>query len=327
MQSRVRLAKPSSHLVQLLLASLPLLAVLLYFLYEAITRPSKPIYNLADDVIDDVVVKQAYADTGALIPLIELIPIFLIFEGLWLWLGIHCLLFIPKRRELMKYYLEAGEVCLGDVVYIEPGLVARIFCGGGNYASVEYTYPESRMWWIKKNVRVYERFSREKVSIVRLLNRPFSGQPKMDLEIDVQASSDSRSENQTLAAVSIAWAAFCLAGSTIICFQISKLKRDDYEDAQKAWRWLFAIGVIGLPVVITLGVFIRWIMYRHWIVNQGRLYMNEHDDDTGQAIAEENFQSMTWNEWFRKAPLCDKGSDTSCHGTYNEYSQSDRGLV
>ena len=289
MTPRIRLAAPSSHVVQLVLASLPLFAVFVFFLYEAITRPFKPIYRLNDDIQDDVTVKQAYADTGALIALIDMIPFFLVFEGLWLWLCVHCLVFIPKRRALMKSYLDSGETSLGDVVYKESGFIPGIFCRRVNYATIEYTYPNSSDWWIKKQVRVYERFSREKVTIVRLLNRPFSGQPLSDVEIDVQASSDSRNESNVLACISFAWATFCLAGATLVYYQMTKLNRDEYEDAGKAKCWLIAIGYTGLPVVVTISVFVRWVLYQYWIVSRGKVYK---DDDSVHSLGTAEFERM-----------------------------------
>ena len=156
-----------------------------------------------------------------------------------------------------------------------------IFFRRVNYATIEYTYPNSSDWWIKKQVRVYERFSREKVTIVRLLNRPFSGQPLSDVEIDVQASSDSRNESTIIAFISFAWAAFCLAGAMLVYVQMTKLNRDEYEDADKAKCWLIAIGCTGLPVVVTLTIFVRWALYQHWIVSRGKVYK---DDDSVNTL-------------------------------------------
>jgi hypothetical protein len=287
-----------TRVAQIILASLPLLGVFIYFLYSAITRPYKPIYTLSEDTQDDAVIQEAFDETGPLIPLRDMIISFLVFEGLWLWLGMWCLVFIPKRRALMASYLESGETMLGDVVYKAPlgGWLARMCCcGGANYASIEYSYPNSSSWWIKKRVRVYERFSREKITIVKLLNSPYSGQPKADVEIDVKTSHEHRNESKVLAIISISWAIFCLSGAGVVCFQQRKLNSFALWENPILCRRLFLwVGCIGLPILVTLAVFLRWAVYRHWIVNQGKVYKTDNQADMLAAAAgdENSYESL-----------------------------------
>jgi hypothetical protein len=270
-ETQPRLVTPYGNVAQAYLATLPLLAVFAYFLYDAAVRPQQPIYAVTGD--DDVAIGEAWEETPPMIPLIDMIPVFLSFQGVFLILFVYLTVFIPRRRKLIRSYLEKGEGSLGDVVYKEkpPGLCSL---RPTQHAEIVYAYPNTTNWTVRKRVRVYQHYSRERVTILRLLNRPFSGQPKSDLQIDLQSSKGAKKQVIALAFLALLWVVFTSIAPIFILVQIKKLRHDDYENFDKALN-TYLIGVCVVPIAAVLGVYLRWSVYRHWIVNRGSLVKSE----------------------------------------------------
>jgi hypothetical protein len=280
---------------QLVLATLPLLGVFIYFLYEAAVRPNQPIYALGVDVDDDVAVSEAWDETPPMIPLSDMIPVFLSFQGVFTIFFLYLLIFIPRRRTLLRSYLEKGETCLGDVVYDDktPGLCAS---RANQYGEVVYAYPNTTAWTVRKRVRVYQHYSRERVTILRLLNRPFSGQPKADIQIDLQSSKAAAPAVKFLTVFALCWIVFTFLSPIFILYQISKLNHDDYEDFDKALDIYLIVGIGILPLFSLLLVTLRWALYRHWIVNRGWLLKHEGDESLGMGAQDEGVVGVFMGE-------------------------------
>lgn len=265
---------------QAVVATLPLLGVFIYFLYEAAVRPNQPIYTLDPDVDDDISVNEAWEATPPMIPLIDMIPIFLSFQALFTLLFAYLIIFIPRRRTLLRSYLEKGETCLGDVIYDDntSGLCSN---RTSQYGEAEYAYPNTTAWTVRKRVRVYQHYSRERVTILRLLNRPFSGQPKSDIQIDLQASKAAIPAMKFLTMFSICWIVFTFVCPIFILFQIKKLNHDEYEDYDKALDTYLIVGIGVIPLLCVVIMILRWAIYRHWIVNRGWLLKQEGAESVG----------------------------------------------
>ena len=279
-----RVVSPYGNFSQAVVATLPLLAMFLYFLYEASVRPKEPVYALQGD--DDVAIEEAWEDTPPMIPLIDMIPVFLSFQGVFSILLVYLTVFIPRRRRLIRSYLEKGESSLGDVVYKEspPGLCSL---RSTQYAEIVYAYPNSTNWTIRKQARVYQHYSRDRVTILRLLNRPFSGQPKSDLQIDLQSSSAAKPRVRAVVVLCTVWVVFTFLAPIFILFQIRKLHHDDYEDFDKALNTYLIVGVGVIPPVTVLGVYLRWSIYRHWLVNRGTLVKSRGESAIGMRAQDE----------------------------------------
>ena len=282
-ETEPRVVSPYGNVAQAYLATLPLLGVFVYFLYDAAVRPQKPIYSVTGD--DDVAIGEAWEETPPMIPLIDMIPVFLCFEGVFLILFVYLTVFIPRRRRLIRSYLEKGESSLGDVMYEEksPGLCSL---RSTQHADIIYAYPNTTNWTVKKRVRVYQNYTRERVTILRLLNRPFSGQPKSDLQIDLQSSKGAKNQVIALTFLSLLWVVFTTIAPIFILVQIKKLRHDEYENFDKALK-IYLVGVCTVPVVGVLGVYLRWSVYRHWIVNRGLLVKSEDGSEIEVSAQDE----------------------------------------
>ena len=288
-----RVVSPYGNSCQAVVATLPLLAMFIFFLYEASVRPSEPIYALQGD--DDVAIEEAWDDTPPMIPLIDMIPVFLSFQGVFSIVLVYLTVFIPRRRRLIRSYLEKGESSLGDVVYEEtpPGLCSL---RSTQHAEIIYAYPNSTDWTIRKQVRVYQHYSRERVTILRLLNRPFSGQPKSDLQIDLQSSRAAKPQVRALVVLSTVWVVFLFLAPIYILLQIQKLHHDEYEDFDKALKTYLIVGVGLIPPFAILGVYLRWSTYRHWFVNRGTLLKSLGNSAGGMGAQDEGVVGVFLSE-------------------------------
>mmetsp|Transcript_28809 Transcript_28809/g.42384 ORF Transcript_28809/g.42384 Transcript_28809/m.42384 type:complete len:340 (-) Transcript_28809:843-1862(-) len=294
-KSESRLSNESSgRLTQLVIATVPLFLVFLWFLYVAWARPNHRLYEL-DGVDDDATIKEIYRETGAMwIPLLDLLRVFVAFEGAWLLLVAYLWIFVPRRRALIKSYLKDGQEVRGKVEYEEEGCSSWIDnCGLGErmsgkaYGTVEYSMPDSNQEWrVRKQVRVYELFTRENETLLMLPNRPFSVQPKSDVEIDIAATSDRRGQVRLVSFVAILWAVFCFMSALYVYHQMKYIDAnivDDFENVDKAKKWIIWGACIGCPLGALLWIVIRWGFYRDWILNRGKLFERESEGSDGDV--------------------------------------------
>lgn len=261
----VRLENPRGSVLQFAAATLPFLVLIVYFMYEAALRPSKPLYDL-DDAVDEDTWNKARDESGDMIPLADMVTCILVLFGAFSTLAVYIIVFVPMRRGLMKRYLEDGQVVLGDVDYKEErGTCDCRFLA--NYAFVSYSHPEvGDSQLIRKKVRVYEYFSKEKTTILYLPGKPYSGQPKSDVEFDLAASSDARDQTRHIAWICLVWMVFTLASTVFIILQMSRFD-DPEEDQTEQWtRFGWAVGFI-VPMVAIGGNALRWLMRRYWLLH------------------------------------------------------------
>eukprot|EP00546_Thalassionema_frauenfeldii_P015903 CAMPEP_0178896390 /NCGR_PEP_ID=MMETSP0786-20121207/1140_1 /TAXON_ID=186022 /ORGANISM="Thalassionema frauenfeldii, Strain CCMP 1798" /LENGTH=322 /DNA_ID=CAMNT_0020566775 /DNA_START=279 /DNA_END=1245 /DNA_ORIENTATION=+ len=270
-QEKVRLAPASvSNICQIVIATVPLLGVLVYLLYEAAIRPNQPIYQVEGD--DNVVIEEAWEQTPPLIPIFDMVVVFLVFEGIFMLLYSYTIIFIPRRRRLMESYLQMNESSLGDVTIDDRARCNRII-----YGYVEYAIRGGK---VRKRVRLYQPYSRERVTVLRLQNYHFSGQPKTDVVIDILAAEAARQKVSQLMWLSLAWIGFtAVFGIPFLLYQMKQLRlMDTYEDVSLAMNLFIFVGVILIPVVSFLGMCLRWAVYRHWVVNCGTFQGDDSED-------------------------------------------------
>jgi hypothetical protein len=257
--------KSSGSLLQFILATVPLLGVLIYFLYEAWERPSKAIYQLADDYTQEEW-EWASEETGPLISLMDMLIVFLTLLLMWTMFAVYVVVFIPKRRHLIGRYLEEGQVVIGDVHYDRTSRM----CGSyHDYGYAIYAIPNDRKL-VRKRVRVYQGYTREKIAILLLPNRPLSGQAKVDLEIDLMAATVERdSRNKLTAAVSITWVLFTLFAPLYLLYQMNQIN-DPNDDASLARKVYLVIAGLNVPLAFGINS-IRFTMYTNWLINRGAI--------------------------------------------------------
>eukprot|EP00980_Cylindrotheca_fusiformis_P008261 scaffold1736_cov127-Cylindrotheca_fusiformis.AAC.75 len=257
------LAPKQGSISHFVVSTIPLLGILLYFLYEAWSRPNEAQYQLGDDFTDDQVMAANDA-TGAVIRLFDILIVFLVFHFLWTLFAIYIVVFVPKRRHLIGRYLSEGHEVIGDVIYDKNSRTCTKF---QDYGFAVYPHPTEKTL-IRKRVRVYQPYTRERITILCLPNKPLSGQAKIDIEIDLNAASKERdNQNRQFAAFATFWYFFTLAGSYYVVHQMGKLN-DGSGNASVAMKvFLVSVG-LNIPICYASNL-IRFLMSRNWITNRG----------------------------------------------------------
>jgi hypothetical protein len=265
------LATNQGSLGHFIVTTVPLFGLFVYFLYEAYRRPNEAIYQLGDDYNDDQW-QAANEATGALMPLKGVVVVFLSFHVLWTIFAIYVVTFVPKRRHLIGRYLSDGEECLGDIIYDKNSRRCSSF---HEYGYAVYPHPTQKSL-IRKRVRVYQPYTRERIAILRLPNKPLSGQAKIDVEIDLRAASKDRDKrNKWIAFFSTFWFFFTLLGAAYVIHQMSKVD-DKNENAEAATRLFIIIVGANLPCSYFLNL-MRYLMFRNWLTNRGAMIENVDD--------------------------------------------------
>ena len=250
-------------------STLPFLAVLIYLLYNATQRTN-------DEDNDD---PFSLMDTSL---------VFLACHIIWTFFAVYLLIFIPKRRRLLGRYLSEGEKTSGDVVFDESikkkfGFLSQLYCFRSffrDYGYAIYSHPTKTdpPVVVRKSVRVYQPYTRERITILRLPGRPLSGQSKIDIEIDLNQMNDERDTTlKPIAIVSIFWVLFSLAGSVYCTYQMSTIN-DEYlvgNENEKFARRMFLVVVGSNPFVAYVGNSIRFLIYKNSMVNRGAVIKND----------------------------------------------------
>lgn len=299
--------------LQFFFSTFPFLAVLVYLLYMAVERGNES----EDDMGDD-----------DLFSLMDITIVFLSFHVSWTMFAVYILIFVPKRRYLLERYLREGEKTLGDVIVEDPSRNAGPNClTSRQYGYAIYSHPTKTDVVVRKKVRVYQPFTKERVMIIRLPNRPLSGQAKIDIEIDL---SKMRTEREStlcyISIVSIIWVLFALAGACFCVYQMAIIPEEllmDDENIEVARRILFFIAGIN-PFLAFAVNGLRYIMYHNWMVHSGASIKDEEEarnmkPDTWCLYNNNDAASFDGSD---QIPYSILGEDKSHVGTINSHSRS-----
>lgn len=243
------------------LCTLPFLAVSIFLLYKAWDRTHW----------------HNYVEGGHTFSLMDLMVVFLSFHVVWTLFTIHVVIFIPKRRHFLGRYLNEGEPSMGDVVYDPESRLCGRF---GDYGYAIYHHPIDRTKVVRKRVRVYQAYTRERVPILRLPNRPLSGQVKTDLEIELGRMKRERDlVLWGVTVIALCWILFSMGAALYTLFQIKFLQ--DNGD-QMIWNEQYETGLKIFLIVVGINVpccyamnWIRFLFYHNWMVNRAALIENE----------------------------------------------------
>ena len=300
--STPRLAPASGSILQFLLAGLPILIFLCYLLYLAHNRPSMDMYNVNDDRVR----QRLYDTTDPIIPLLDMLYMFLAVELGATLLAAHVFVYLPKRRKLLRAYFHNSQTeaqCLGDVFVKARGsvlsfLASCMVCSGGNYGTVVYRHPDysttssgssstnqilsspqesqestatTSVIKIHKRVRVFQNYTRERVALVRLLGHPFSAQPRTDLDMDLRASMRAVYSSRIVGYICLGfWTVFCVVSQFYLMHQMAIVApMDAYENTTYGWWLVIGGGLIGIPLFSLLVTFVKWAVYKHGMVHKG----------------------------------------------------------
>jgi hypothetical protein len=258
----------TGSLIRFNLATVPFLLVLMYFLYVATQRPY---YYSQQDEDDD----------EPLMCLMDVLVIFLSFHVLWTLFLAYLVFYIPKRRRFLGRYLSEGETTIGDVIYDESSrlsILGRCRLNYSDYGYAVYPHPD-KMQIVRKRVRVYQPYTRERVAILRLPNRPLSGQPKMEIEMDLSGMKRERDTTlKWMTIASIAWFLFTLAGAVFTQIQMARSIAQGFvvgnENDKVGRRILILVAGLNIPLAFAFN-FVRFVVWRNWMVNRGATLDNE----------------------------------------------------
>ena len=205
---RFDLGSQTQPIVQFVVATLPFLAVLIWFLFETYRRPQSACYDEANYYADDDATRNSLEDAcGGLIPLRQFLFIFLGALCCSVLLAFYLTLYIPRRHSLVEAYLKQGNVVIGDVYYSHSKFPFASLTATGH---VVYPHPDDGTRQIRRKVYLYERYTRERAAVLYLPGQPLSGQPKMDLEIDRDVADLNKARLSILAKYAWAWVVFSL---------------------------------------------------------------------------------------------------------------------
>jgi hypothetical protein len=251
MEPRRFLSGSSGPILQVICSTLPLLSLLIYFLVETAIRASKPPYTVTDGT-------EGYAETS-LLPLGDIVFVFLFAALCWSLLAVYITFYIPRRHALVKRFLTEGEAVLGDVFYNDKSMCASVH----HYGQVIYQHVnhDSYPVHVKRTVRVFERFTREKITVLLLPEFNFSGHVKEDLEIDQLVIDRNRDKLRFLKHFSWAWVIFTYIAPLYVLHVMGM-----NDSAADAWIYYFIIGGAVIPAV-SVGVnALAWARLYHWTI-------------------------------------------------------------
>ena len=114
---------------------------------------------------------------------------------------------------------------IGDVYYNRKKRGVEAISAKG---TAVYTHPDDATVTLKRRVRVFERYTRERAAILHLPGMPFSGQPKTDLEIDRDVSHMNQARLKILMWYSLAWTIFCALAPIYILRVLKRLDANEF---------------------------------------------------------------------------------------------------
>jgi hypothetical protein len=296
--------------IQIVLGTLPLLGVLIYFLFEVSERSSEPIYNLQLGTDDDAI-QEAVDETGRIIPLSSIVNTFLVVFAISTCMAVYMSVYVPFHRKLIEDYLNGGERVTGDVYYKQRGM-----CAPKQNGFAVYPHPAGKTYplHIRKNILVHEQYTRERVIILLLPEQPFSGQSKSDLTCELTRIQRNSKKNMFLTCFYWFWAVFALASPVYVLFVMDDLVKDaDYyindfaEDNTRAW-YVFAFCAVLIPVFACLVTGVIWKAHRYRFVRGDAKFLAEGESKTGANWYEDKSDD---EELAYKPPSRPKGGDSS----------------
>ncbi len=256
------LARTTSSLTQLVLATVPFFLLLTYFLILSFQRTG--IYERGEQM------------KLTLIPLTHMLYVYLSFFFLWTMLFLYLMVFVPNRRKLTESYVTSdNEVVLGDVKFDDTrgrwGCLGNFIAKFGNsdYAYVSYRHKKG---FVVKKVRTYSPYDREQVAIILLPNRPKSGQPRCDIQTDAATFPKDRDKSTPILMVCAAWIFLSVLGSSIIVHQLYQIDDPDLEGltGQDALIWTLCSFVL-IPFICYVSNITKFLFYRKWVTNSGKI--------------------------------------------------------
>lgn len=287
--------------VQFIASTIPFALLLLWFLFSAHIRPNEPCYEEPYLYDDDAVRNDMQDECSRLVPLKQYLYIFIGMLFLWSLLALYLSFYVPRRHALIEAYLTQGETVIGDVYY---NRMRRGVLGYSSYGSAIYRNPANDDETLKRRVRVFERYTRERAAIVYLPGMPLSGQPKVDLEIDREIFTVNKRRVQILTYYAWAWVVFCLLAPLYIVHVLKSLASDNPSsiqpdrDVDDFPMWYYLSAFLFIPVAAILCNLISWLLHKRWMTNQHKVMKDgEVEEPRGCCFDDGNCEEIKSDDY------------------------------
>jgi len=231
---------------QVVLASLPLFVLLVYFLVVVVIRASNPPYSDYGEWPEEPIIALG-----------DMVIVFMVLCLMWSLLAVYLSFFIPKRHALVMHYLEHGRTVVGDVYYKDDRGCTEFH----HYGRAIYPHPayDDKPLLVDRKVRVFQRFTRELTGILVLPDKPFSGQPREDLETDRATFQRNEGKLSFLSTFSWIWVVFTLISPLYILYVMGLPDENiRYEDP----NWMFFLVAVLVIPILAFGI--NWLSWRRY---------------------------------------------------------------
>ncbi|KAL7579920.1 hypothetical protein ACA910_004921 [Epithemia clementina (nom. ined.)] len=186
---------------------------------------------------------------------------------------------MPRKKVLLRKYLEEGISISGDVFYPED---TTCYGACAQYGTVTYGDPRGgrhKHHYIRRSVRLFENFSREWVAILVLPDRPYSGQPKSDMEMAYLATEREKTALNFLASYTAVWMVGSFAAAIYV---LSVIRSNKYEDEfPDGWMWLF-ISLALIPILAVAVNFLIFQRHMRWMTKGDARILEKGEKEGGE---------------------------------------------
>lgn len=298
--------------IQSVVATLPLAALLFWFVYEAYTRPSDNCTTYSNSNEDDKVNEAIADECSNLFALGDMVVVCVVIALYWAILAFYLIFYVPRRHNLVKRYLTEGITIIGDVYY--SNRASKRWGYLTSYGTVVYSHPNRETpLVIQRQVLVHEKYTRERTGLLHLPEQPCSALPKEDLQIDYDVSQLNKDRLHFMKMFSLGWLAFSLLCPLYILFVLYEMdsNKDDNlfwlpdYDQDYAFYVYFGFLFIVIPLCsVSLNV-IGWKMHEHWMISKHKIllegdpivpygccYDDDDDDEDSNCESASKFRQM-----------------------------------
>jgi hypothetical protein len=245
---------------QVVLATLPLLALLGICLYETFQRSRTPPYSIPEGTTDDAI-KAGYDDAiNALVGLREMVLVFMIVALMWTTIAVYLSFYRSKRENLVKQYLQEGTPIVGDVLCDDTG------CRSSQLGELTYPHPKFDTYPIhwRRHVRVWDFCTRERVSVLLLPGYFKSGHIKSELEYEMAVIEQNEKKMNFIAMFAWCWVTFTYLAPLYILYVMGKSDRE-IDNPRQAWIVYLLSTLLVIPGIAVGSNWILWWRHFKWM--------------------------------------------------------------
>lgn len=290
---RFDLGSSSQPIFQFIIATVPLFFLLVWFVINAHAQMQTSCYD-DKEFYDEESFATFEEECRKYIPLKQFVYVFISIYFCCILLEMYILVFVPLRHALINQYIIHGETVIGNVYY-KPRKHNLTLTSHGH---VVYEHESTR---IHRKVPVFERYTRELAAILILPGLPYSGQPKVDLEIDHDSCELNRPRIKILTWYVAAWSLFCFVAPAYIVGNIGMIRSKNGSGSTSGPILIFIIVTICvIPVVVFIWIYAMWIVHKRWMTLQHKiLYDDELPDEprSGCCFDDHNCESVQMTDY------------------------------